>query len=165
MELAREGTLIDPPIDVGIMIEVPSAVFLAEQFSEEVDFFSIGTNDLTQYIMAADRTNPLVADLNDALHPAVLRAVKQVTEAGHGAGIEVGVCGEIAGDIRATPLLVGLQLDELSMAPHRIPEIKRTVSRISIEKAQKLSQEALCLVSAQEVRELIAAYFPVDRNT
>jgi len=165
MELAREGTLIDPPIDVGIMIEVPSAVFLAEQFSEEVDFFSIGTNDLTQYIMAADRTNPLVADLNDALHPAVLRAVKQVTEAGHGAGIEVGVCGEIAGDIRATPLLVGLQLDELSMAPHRIPEIKRTVSRISIEKAQKLSQEALCLVSAQEVRELIAAYFPVGRNT
>ena len=128
-----------------------------------MDFFSIGTNDLTQYIMAADRTNQLVAELNDAFHPAVLRAVKQVIDAGHSAGIKVGVCGEIAGDTHATPLLVGFEIDELSMSPQCIPEVKRTISMLSRKIALKLAREAFSLNSGQEVRELIETYFPVNR--
>lgn len=159
-ELSLEGFPYDPSMEVGIMIEVPSVVALAEKFAQEVDFFSIGTNDLTQYMLAADRTNPLVVDLSDSLHPAVLRSVKMVVEAAHRSGVWVGVCGEIAGDICATPLLLGLGVDELSMNPHRIPEIKKAITRISMEKAGMLAEKAMNMDSARDVREYVQPLLP-----
>jgi phosphoenolpyruvate-protein phosphotransferase len=114
-ELQEDGLAFDEDIQRGIMIETPAAVLLADHLARLVDFFSIGTNDLTQYIMAADRGNAAVASLVSAYQPALLRAIREVVRAGHANGIRVGICGELAGDPRATPLLVGLGLDELSM--------------------------------------------------
>src|SRR5690606_7745672 len=115
-ELRAAGEPFAEDMEVGVMIEVPAAVATADQLAREVDFFSIGTNDLTQYTMAADRGNARVAHLAQALQPAVLRWVDQTVRAGHDAGICVGMCGELAGNPQATPLLVGLGLDELSMS-------------------------------------------------
>jgi multiphosphoryl transfer protein len=124
-------------MEVGIMVEVPSAVAIADQLAAEADFFSIGTNDLTQYLMAADRGNAQVNHLADALQPAVLRQIKQVVEAGHAAGIWVGLCGELAGNELATPLLVGLGLDELSMNAPAIPAVKQAIRGLTRAAAQK----------------------------
>jgi multiphosphoryl transfer protein len=138
-------------IEVGIMIEVPSAVAIADQLAAEADFFSIGTNDLTQYLMAADRGNARVNHLADALQPAVLRQIRRVVEAGHAAGIWVGLCGELAGNELATPLLVGLGLDELSMSAPAIPTVKQTIRQLELPEAQKLADEVLALDSVTAV--------------
>jgi len=150
-ELKAEKIPFDTKIQVGIMIEVPSAVAIADQLAKEADFFSIGTNDLTQYVMAADRGNARVADLAQALQPAVLRMIKQTVEAGHAAKIWVGMCGELAGNAQATPLLVGLGLDELSMNAPAIPAVKAAIRTITEFDAKRLAEKALQLDSAEAV--------------
>jgi phosphoenolpyruvate-protein phosphotransferase len=149
------GHAVATGVQVGMMVEVPSAAVLADQFAPEVDFFSIGTNDLTQYTLAADRTNEHVAALGDACHPAVLRLIRQVVASAHGAGRWVGVCGELAGEVDAVPLLLGLDLDELSMAPQSIPIAKALVRRWSWARAQQLAEQALQQESAAAVRALV----------
>lgn len=154
-EVLQAGGEVAETIQVGIMIEIPSAAILAEQFAREVDFFSIGTNDLTQYTMAADRTNPKVAHLADACHPAVLRLIQMVISAGHTAGIWVGVCGELAGDEDAIPVLLGMELDEFSMAPRSISHAKALIRGWSLESARQLATQALRCDSAEAVRQLV----------
>jgi phosphoenolpyruvate-protein phosphotransferase (PTS system enzyme I) len=142
-ELRREGHAFNPDIPVGLMIEVPSAVILADLLAQEADFFSIGTNDLIQYALAIDRGNKYVANMYQPLHPAVLRMIKQVVDAGHAAGISVAVCGEMAGDPVYTPILLGLGVDELSMNAVAIPVVKRIVRNASLEEAQEFARQAL----------------------
>jgi phosphocarrier protein FPr len=155
-ELNQAGIPFNGAIKVGIMVEVPSAVAIADQLAAEVDFFSIGTNDLSQYIMASDRTNPRVANLVDALHPSVLRMVQQTIQAAHAAGISVGLCGELAADTLATPILLGLGLDELSVNPQSIPGVKQAIARLSIVESEAIVASALQQDSALHVRELIS---------
>lgn len=155
-ELRARAIPFDAQMEVGIMIEVPSAVAVADQLAAEVDFFSIGTNDLTQYTMAADRGNPQVADLAQALDPAVLRMVQQTVEAGHAAGIWVGMCGELAGNPLATPVLLGLGLDELSMSAPAIPAVKNVVRRLTLSRAKAIAADALALDSATAVTDYLA---------
>lgn len=154
-ELHEAEIPFDEQMEVGIMIEVPSAVAIADQLAAEVDFFSIGTNDLTQYVMAADRGNARVADLADALQPAVLRMVKQTVEAGHAADIWVGLCGELAGNALATPVLVGLGLDELSMSAPSIPAVKEGIRHLTLPEAQQIADEVVALKSAEEVAQYL----------
>ncbi len=156
-ELRAAGIPFDEDMKVGIMIEVPSAAVVADQLAREVDFFSIGTNDLTQYVMAADRGNPRVAGLANALQPSVLRLVGDVVAAAHTAGIWVGMCGELAGNPLATPVLVGLGLDELSMSAPAIPAVKAAVRRFSLAEAQRIAAAALALDSAGAVDNYLKA--------
>ncbi len=154
-ELQQANVPYAADMEVGIMIEVPAAVAIADQLAREVDFFSIGTNDLTQYVMAADRGNAKVAALANALHPAVLRLVKQTVQAGHAADIWVGMCGELAGNALAAPLLVGLGLDELSMAAPAIPAVKTAVRATTVPQAEALAEKALGLESGTAVMKLL----------
>jgi phosphoenolpyruvate-protein kinase (PTS system EI component) len=153
-QLASAGTPHAAPAQIGIMVEVPSVAVLADLFAREVDFFSIGTNDLTQYTLAAERTNDRVAHLSDALHPAVLRQIARVIEAGHERGIWVGVCGELAGDPEGIPILLGLGLDEFSMAPPLIPRAKAVLRQWTTAGARRLAEAALGLDTAPAVRSL-----------
>lgn len=155
--LRAEGLPFDESLEVGIMIEVPSAVTVADQLAREVDFFSIGTNDLTQYVMAADRGNARVAGLADALQPAVLRAIKQAADAAHAAGIWIGMCGELAGKSEATPILLGLGLDELSMSAPSIPAVKEAIRRLTIPEAERIAAQALSAESAAGVRAVLGS--------
>jgi phosphotransferase system enzyme I (PtsI) len=154
-ELVEEGHEVSETLQVGIMVEIPAVVLLADQFAREVDFFSIGTNDLTQYTMAAERTNERVAHLGDAAHPAVLRQIRSVIKAAHAEGIWVGLCGELAGDPDAIPILLGLGLDEFSMSPISIPRAKQIIRSWSRTDAQKIVDPALALDSAAAVREYV----------
>ena len=154
-ELHALGVPYDEGMEVGIMVEVPSAVAVADQLARAVDFFSIGTNDLTQYVMAADRGNARVADLASALQPAVLRMVRDATAAAHAAGIWIGMCGELAGNPLATPVLVGLGLDELSMSAPSIPAVKEAVRRFTMAEAQHIATAALALDSAEAVARFL----------
>jgi phosphocarrier protein FPr len=154
-ELAERSESHAENIETGIMVEIPSVVEMAEQFAREVDFFSVGTNDLTQYTFAVDRTNSNVASLADACHPAVLRQIRHVVEAAQLHRIWVGVCGELAGDAEASPILLGLGVDELSMSPPSIPIAKDIVRSWSISQAQSLADLALQLDSAEAVRALV----------
>jgi phosphocarrier protein FPr len=148
----RAGTSIE--LEVGVMIEVPAAALAAERFAPEVDFFSLGTNDLTQYTMAAERGNAAVAGLADALHPAVLRLIQTVAEAANRHGLWAGVCGELASDPEAVPVLVGLGITELSANAPAIPAVKQAVREVDTEVARDLAEKALELSSAAEVRAL-----------
>ena len=152
VELRQAGIPFDEAMEVGMMVEVPAAVVMAEQLAAEVDFFSIGTNDLSQYVMASDRTNSKVANLADAFEPAVLRMIQQTVNAARHAGIGVGVCGELASCPLGTPILVGLGVDELSMNPPAIPAVKAAVAQFSIEEAQAIARDVLQLDSAEAVR-------------
>jgi len=154
-ELAQEGIVCDRPVETGIMIEVPAAVAMADQLAKAADFFSIGTNDLTQYVMAADRGNAAVAHLSDSFHPAVLRIVRSTVEAGHRAGIPVGVCGELAANPAAAPLLIGLGLDELSMNARSVPEVKAAIRKLSAAKCRNLAQKAMDRDDGDGVRHLL----------
>jgi len=153
--LVKEGLPHRWPIPVGIMIEIPSAALLSQKLAEHIDFFSIGTNDLTQYTLAVERGNPRLADYLDALHPAVLRLVKEVVEAAHQYGKWAGVCGEVAADPLAVPVLIGLGVDELSMNPSDIPRAKEIIRGMDPAAAARLADKALTCASAREVRELI----------
>ena len=142
------------PVETGIMVEIPSAAILSPVLAREVDFFSIGTNDLTQYTLAAERGNPLLSGLADALHPAVLRLIGEVADAAHHAGRWVGVCGELGGDPQAAAILVGLGVDELSLNPAGIPRIKAVIREMTLENANELAGKALKAESAAEVRRI-----------
>jgi len=137
-DLEEEGVAFNRKLPVGTMIEVPSAAIMADQLAREVDFFSIGTNDLIQYGIAVDRTNERVAHLYQPTHPAVIRLLKMVADAAHGHGIWVGVCGEMAGDLALTPLLLGLGMDELSVGASLVPRVKRAVQSLIHGDCQKL---------------------------
>jgi phosphocarrier protein FPr len=154
-ELQQAGIPFDEAMEVGIMVEVPAAVAMADQLATEVDFFSIGTNDLSQYLMAADRNNARVATLADAFEPAVLRMIQQTVNAARNAGIWVGVCGELACSPLAAPILVGLGVDELSMNPPAIPAVKAAVARLRMSQVQAIAREVLQLDSAQAVTEYL----------
>ena len=156
-QLQAAAIPFDAHMDVGIMIELPSAVAVADLLAAEVAFFSIGTNDLTQYVMAADRGNANVAELAQAFQPAVLRMIRQTAVAAQQAGIWLGMCGELAGNVLATPLLLGLGLTELSMAAPAIPAVKAAVGNWSLPEAEVLAAEVLKLESVTAVREYLAA--------
>jgi len=134
------------------MIEVPAAALMAHLFAQEVDFFSLGTNDLTQYVMAADRDSSALLSLADGLQPALLRLIDSVVQAAHRASKEVAICGELAADPAALAILIGLGLDELSMDATAIPATKERIHRISWADARRLAEECLSLTSATEVR-------------
>ena len=154
-ELKERGVLFRESISTGIMVETPAAVLVAEELAKEVDFFSIGTNDLTQYILAADRGNQKLTKLYDPFHPAVLRAVAKVIAAGHKEGKEVGMCGEFAGEERAVPLLIGMGLDECSMVSASIGAVRYQIRGLSAENAKHLAERVLAAGTAKEVRHLL----------
>jgi phosphotransferase system enzyme I (PtsI) len=156
-EVIQKDQPVADEVQIGIMVEIPSVVVLADLFAREVDFFSIGTNDLTQYTMAAERTNERVAHLGDAAHPAVLRQIQAVIEAAHVEGIWVGLCGELAGDPDAIPLLLGLGLDEFSMSPISIPRAKQIIRKWSAKDARRIVEPALKLDSASALRAFVRA--------
>ncbi|MBA4543319.1 MULTISPECIES: phosphoenolpyruvate--protein phosphotransferase [Thermoactinomyces] len=153
-ELISEGVQVADKIPVGIMVEIPAAAIAADLLAKEVDFMSIGTNDLTQYTLAADRGNEQVAHLYDAAHPAVLRLVKMTCDAAAKANILVGMCGELAGDPSMTELLIGLGLAELSMSASTIPEVKQQVRSTDTAEAKKLAEQAILLEDGDQVRNL-----------
>lgn len=153
--LQNEGLLAEPQLALGVMIETPAAALLAPQLAAEVDFFSIGSNDLAQYTLAADRGNRDIAPLADPLHPAVLRLMKQTIEAGHRAGIHVSLCGELAGNALATPLLIGLGFDALSMSAAVIPAVKAALRQCSQAEVTQVANAALQLDSAAAVRDYL----------
>ena len=163
-ELRAQGVAFDDHIQVGIMVETPSAAIMSEQLAAHVDFFSIGSNDLTQYVLAVDRGNERVSHLFDHFHPAVLRLIKQVVAAGHKSHIWVGLCGELAAEPLAIPLLVGLGIDELSMSPVAIPKAKMVLRALSVPECCEIAERALAFRSAGEVKKFlhrtIARKFP-----
>ncbi len=154
-ELRREGIPFDPEIQVGAMIEIPSAAVIADLLAREVDFFSIGTNDLIQYALAIDRINEQVAYLYEPLHPAVLRMLRTVVSAAHNEGIWVSMCGEMASDPLHSLLLVGLGFDELSMTPGSIPLLKRIIRSVTYGQATALAQQVFHCATAQEVEAVL----------
>ena len=156
-ELLAEGTELGNDIEIGIMIEVPSAVIVAEELAKEVDFFSIGTNDLIQYVLAIDRINERVTYLYEPLHPAVLRLIKQVVDIGHRAGIRVAMCGEMAGEPAYTMILLGLELDELSMNPLAIPRVKKIIRGATLKESKALLNKVMTLSSTAEIRAFVDA--------
>jgi len=165
-ELMGEGIPFDEGIEVGAMIEIPSASIIADTLAHEVDFFSIGTNDLIQYALAIDRVNEHVSYLYEPLHPAILRMIKGIVEAGHRAGIEVGICGEMAADPAYILILLGMGLDELSMTPFYIPRVKKIMRKSSYEDAKQLLDEVYRLSTAAEIEDYVkgrmAERFPDD---
>jgi multiphosphoryl transfer protein len=149
---AVRAELNAPPIDIGVMVEVPAVALAADRFAREVDFFSIGTNDLSQYALAAERGNERLAPLLAGTHPAVLRLIGLVAAAGSW----VGVCGELAGDPGAAVLLAGLGVNELSMAPSRIPEVKEALRAVTSADARAVARAALELDDADAVAAAVA---------
>ncbi|MBU0605689.1 MAG: phosphoenolpyruvate--protein phosphotransferase [Candidatus Omnitrophica bacterium] len=150
-ELKKEGLAFDENMEVGAMIEVPSAALTSDILAKEADFFSIGTNDLIQYSLAVDRVNEKIAYLYEPAHPAILRLIKSVIDNGHKAGIWVGMCGEMAGDIIMTIILLGLGLDEFSTSPIASPEIKRVIRSVTISQAEEVAHGAMALSTGKEV--------------
>lgn len=154
-KLIAEGKVVSENIQLGIMVEIPSTAVMADQFAKEVDFFSIGTNDLIQYTMAADRMNERVSYLYQPYNPAILRLVKMVIDAAHREGRWAGMCGEMAGDATAIPLLLGLGLDEFSMSATSILPARSQISRLSKAEMQEIASKALEMGTAEEVVELV----------
>ncbi|RLE12758.1 phosphoenolpyruvate--protein phosphotransferase, partial [Candidatus Aerophobetes bacterium] len=154
-ELEKEGFSFSNPIEVGIMIEVPSAAIMADVLAKEVDFFSLGTNDLIQYTLAVDRVNEKVAHLYQPLHPTILRLIDNVIKAAHRENIWVGACGEMASDPLGMAVLLGLGVDELSVAPTSILEIKKVIRNLSWEETQKLASHLLKLSTSQQTRRYL----------
>ncbi len=150
-ELSEEGKEFDPDIEVGAMIETPSAALTVDLLAREVSFFSIGTNDLIQYALAVDRGNEKIAYLYQPAHPAVLRLIKHIIETGHNYGLRVAMCGEMAGDIHYTLILLGLGLDEFSMGPVAIPQVKQVIRLVTYQEAKELVEKVLTFSTPEEV--------------
>ena len=155
LELAQNQIPFDQKIQVGIMVEIPSAALTADIIAKEVDFFSIGTNDLCQYTMAVDRMNEKIAYLYQPFHPAILRLIKMVIEAAHDEGKMVGMCGEMAGEPLAVLILLGLGLDEFSITASSIPHIKKIIRSVSLEKAQEVTEQIMKLSTIQELQNFM----------
>jgi phosphoenolpyruvate-protein phosphotransferase (PTS system enzyme I) len=158
-ELDRKGSSYDKDIQVGIMVEVPSAFMLADEFAKEVDFFSVGTNDLTQYLLAVDRGNELISGMYQQLHPAVLRALKWIIEKGHNNKIKVSICGELGSMMLATPLLIGMGIDEISVNPAVFPEIKQIVRGIYYRDAKKLVDKVISYSTEAEIYREVENFY------
>jgi phosphoenolpyruvate-protein phosphotransferase (PTS system enzyme I) len=154
-EVAASGGGYDPDMPVGIMIEVPSAVLTADLLAKEVDFFSIGTNDLIQYSLGIDRTNRSVSYLYQPLHPAIVRSIKRVVDAGHQAGIEVSICGEVASDPFCIPILMGMEVDSISLNPQSIPGIKHIIRQTTMEECKLLLSQVLACSSVATINSLV----------
>ncbi len=165
-DLLAEGIPFAKGIELGIMIEIPSAAMVVDELAREADFFSIGTNDLIQYVLAIDRGNERVSYLYEPLHPAVLKLIKHIVDAGHKAGIKVAMCGEMAGETAYTMILLGLQLDELSMNPLAIPHVKKIIRESSLWEAKELLKKVMTFSTAAETEEFVRNYmtqrFPED---
>ena len=159
-QLSSAGVPLAQNVELGMMLEIPAVAMMADIFAPEVDFFSIGSNDLIQYLFAADRGNPRVAYLYQELHPAVLRTVKRVIDAAHAEGKWVGMCGEMAGNPLAAPLLMGMGLDEFSMNSNRILQIRSLIKKMNTRQLQPLVHRALNAQSAPEVAELVRTALP-----
>ncbi len=157
-ELLAEGQKIADSMEIGIMIEVPAAAMIADQLAREVDYFSIGTNDLIQYALAIDRSNERVTYLYEPLHPAVLRLIKKIVDTAHEAGIRVAMCGEMAGDPMFSLILLGMQLDEFSMNHLAIPRIKRIIQQSTLAEAKELMEKAMTFNNAEDVRAYVQDY-------
>lgn len=158
-QLRNEGKAFDENIQIGVMVETPSAAVNARHLAKEVDFFSIGTNDLTQYTLAVDRGNEIIAHLYNPLSPSVLNLIKQVIDASHAEGKWTGMCGELAGDERATALLLGMGLDEFSMSSISVPRIKKLVRSVKFADVKALADEALNLPTAAEIEKLVDDFY------
>ncbi|MET0959878.1 MAG: phosphoenolpyruvate--protein phosphotransferase [Psychrobacillus psychrotolerans] len=154
-KLQLEGTLVSDQIEIGIMVEIPSTAILADQFAKEVDFFSIGTNDLIQYTMAADRMNESVAYLYQPYHPAILRLVKMVIDASHAQGKWTGMCGEMAGDTIAIPLLIGLGLDEFSMSAPSMLKARNQINQLTQVEMKQIAENALSMQTSEQVKQYV----------
>jgi phosphoenolpyruvate-protein phosphotransferase (PTS system enzyme I) len=161
-ELLDEGKEFDNNINIGIMIEVPSAAVMAEEFAEEVDFISIGTNDLIQYLLAVDRGNEIVSSLYQEFHPAVIRTLYKIIHSSKLGEAKVSICGEMAADILATPLLVGMGLDSMSVSAATIPHIKKIIRSINYEDVKKLTEECLMFKTEKEVSSRLLEYFKIN---
>ncbi len=159
MDLDKREIKYDKNIEVGIMIEVPSAYFLADELAKEVDFFSIGTNDLIQYLLAVDRGNEYISGLYQEFHPAVLRAIKSITDAAHRNKIKISVCGEMGSDPLATAVLVGLGIDELSVVPSIFPEIKQIIRKLDYKEAKKLCDDILILADEKDIKAKVEKFY------
>ncbi|KGQ57065.1 phosphoenolpyruvate-protein phosphotransferase [Gallibacterium anatis str. Avicor] len=157
-QLREEGKAFDENIQVGVMVETPSAAVNAKFLAKEVDFFSIGTNDLTQYTLAVDRGNELISHLYNPLTPSVLSLIKQVIDASHAEGKWTGMCGELAGDEKAAILLLGMGLDEFSMSAISVPKIKKLIRNVNYQDAQDLAKEVLQQPTAEDIEQLIANF-------
>jgi phosphotransferase system enzyme I (PtsI) len=154
-QLRKEGIPYDSRIKVGVMVEVPSAAVIAEDLAEEVDFLSIGTNDLIQYLLAVDRGNDVVSSLYQEFNPAVVRFLRRIIDRGKKKGVWVGMCGEMAGDPLATILLLGLGLDEFSVVPNMLPEIKKIIRGVKYSEAQKVARLVLKMKTEDEIKEYL----------
>jgi phosphotransferase system enzyme I (PtsI) len=160
--LLAEHTAFDKKIAVGVMIEIPSAAILSKEISHKVNFLSIGTNDLTQYLLAVDRTNELVANMFDEFHPAVLRTLKVIIDAGHEAGIKVAMCGEMAGNPLATVMLLGMGLDEFSAVSSMLPILKKIIRKTSYKTARKFARQLLKMDSTEEIKKTLYDYLKIQ---
>ena len=160
-ELKAEGVAVADKMEIGIMIEIPSAAVIADHLAKEIDFFSIGTNDLSQYTLAADRTNANVAHIASSFHPAVLRLIKMVIDAAHKEGKWVGMCGELAGEPMAIPILLGMGLDEFSMNSPAIPIAKQIIRTISMVEAKAIAEIALDLEDAEQIQTFVRDTLPL----
>ncbi len=157
-ELRAEGHAFDEEIEIGVMVETPAAAAIAHHLAKEVSFFSIGTNDLTQYTLAVDRGNEMISHLYNPLSPAVLTVIKQVIDASHAEGKWTGMCGELAGDERATLLLLGMGLDEFSMSGISIPKVKKIIRNSSFAEVKAMAEEALSLPTAAEIEAVVEKF-------
>jgi phosphoenolpyruvate-protein phosphotransferase (PTS system enzyme I) len=157
-DLERESVEFEDRVPVGIMVETPAAAVLVDVLAEASDFFSLGTNDLTQYTMAVDRGNARVANLFQPLHPAVLRLIKQTIDAGHASGKWVGMCGELAGMQKAIPILLGFGLDEFSMNPRAIPAAKHLIGKLTDEQVQAVSRTVLSFGTAVQIENYMQEF-------
>ncbi|WP_315522753.1 phosphoenolpyruvate--protein phosphotransferase [Fusobacterium massiliense] len=157
-ELREKGIEFDENIMLGIMVETPAVAFRAKYFSRECDFFSIGTNDLTQYTLAVDRGNEQIANLYDTYNPAVLQAIKMLIDGAHAGGINISMCGEFAGDENAVPLLFGMGLDSFSMSGISIPKVKKIMMKLTKTDCEKLVEDALELSTAEEIKKLVKEF-------
>lgn len=158
-QLRAEGKVFDENIQIGVMVETPAAAVNARHLAKEVDFFSIGTNDLTQYTLAVDRGNEVIAHLYNPLSPAVLNLIKQVIDASHAEGKWTGMCGELAGDVRATALLLGMGLDEFSMSGISIPHVKKLIRSVNFAEVKALAEEALAQPTAADIERLVDNFY------
>ncbi|MCM8779043.1 MAG: phosphoenolpyruvate--protein phosphotransferase [Candidatus Omnitrophica bacterium] len=154
-DLRKRNICFDENLEVGAMIEVPSAAMISDILAKEVDFFSIGTNDLIQYSLAVDRVNEKIAYLYEPAHPAILRIIKNIIDSAHSEGIWVGMCGEMAGEVLFIPLLLGLGLDEFSVSPVTVPEIKQVIRSMTISQAKEIARECLTFSTSEEILKFL----------